>query len=229
MGHHDPGGRVGGGRLLSFLEVDHVKRSWFLPASLDVIGMLRSQAAVTLEGLEAVVAWAGGEPAAAELIREREHDADDRKRDLRKALTESFLTPLDAEDLYMMSKHLDDVINGAKDAVRESEVMALAPDEHVLGMARCLLEGVRRLDEAFGLLPPDAGHEAGTATDAADGAIKAQRQLERVYRSAMSALLDVDDLREVMARRELYRRFSRIGDSVVEAAERVWYSTVKEG
>jgi hypothetical protein len=206
-----------------------VKRSWFFPETLDVIGMLQAQAAVTLEGLEAVVAWAGGDPAAAELVRQLEHDADDRKRELLKALTESFLTPLDGEDLYMMSKHLDDVLNGAKDAVRESEVMALAPDEHVLGMARCLLEGVRHLDEAFASLRPDSGRPGRAATDAADAAVKAQRQLERVYRSAMSTLIDVDDLREVMARRELYRRFSRIGDSVIEAAERVWYSTVKEG
>jgi uncharacterized protein Yka (UPF0111/DUF47 family) len=207
-----------------------MKRTWFFPEALDVIGMLRAQATVTLDGLEAVVAWAGGDPAAAELVREREHDADDRKRDLRKALTESFLTPLDAEDLYMMSKHLDDVINGAKDAVRESEVMALPPDEHVLGMARCLLEGVRHLDEAFARLGVRGDDRTtGAATVAADAAVKAERQLERVYRTAMSTLLDVDDLREVTARRELYRRFSRIGDSVVEVAERVWYSTVKEG
>ena len=32
-----------------------------------------------------------------------------------------------------------------------------------------------------------------------------------------------------MARRELYRRISRVSDSVVEVAERVWYATVKEG
>jgi hypothetical protein len=50
-----------------------------------------------------------------------------------------------------------------------------------------------------------------------------------VYRGAMSALLQVEDLREVMARRELYRRFSRISSDLVEVAERVWYATVKEG
>jgi len=207
-----------------------VKRSWFFPETLDVVGMLRAQTAVTIEGLESFVAWAGGDPAAAELIRDREHDADDRKRALRKALTESFLTPLDAEDLYTMSVLIDEVINGAKDAVRESEVMALPPDEHVLGMARCLLDGVRHLDEAFGKLGAPGEHRGpGSATDAADAAVKAERQLERVYRSAMSALLEDDDLREVTARRELYRRLSRIGDSVIDAAERVWYATVKEG
>jgi uncharacterized protein Yka (UPF0111/DUF47 family) len=206
-----------------------MKRSWFLPETLDVIGILRAQASTTIEGLEALVEWAGGETEAADRVREWEHAADDQKRELRKALTASFTTPVDAEDLYMMSKHLDDVMNGAKDAVREAEVLALAPDEHVLGMARCLLAGVRRLDEAFGLLAPANGKGGDAATNAADAAVKSQRNLERVYRHAMSELQEVEDLRTVVAVGELYRRFSRISDSVVEAAERVWYSTVKEG
>ena len=40
--------------------------------------------------------------------------------------------------------------------------------------------------------------------------------------------LDVDDLKEVMGRRELYRRFSRVSASVQEVADRVWYAAVKE-
>ena len=44
----------------------------------------------------------------------------------------------------------------------------------------------------------------------------------------MSALLQVTDLREVMGRREVYRRLSRIADLVHAVAERVWYAVVKE-
>ena len=43
-----------------------------------------------------------------------------------------------------------------------------------------------------------------------------------------AGLLAVPDLREVMGRRELYRRFARIGDDITEVAERVWYAAVKE-
>jgi uncharacterized protein Yka (UPF0111/DUF47 family) len=149
---------------------------------------------------------------------------------LRTALTEAFTTPLDAEDLYVMSESLDRVLNGAKDAVREAEVMALGPDEHVRAMAQSLLDGVRLLDEAFERLRDGRHREpVGHATDAADAAVKAQRQLERSYRAAMSALLEVDDLRLVMARRELYRRFSRMSEDLETVADRVWYATVKEG
>src|SRR3954470_24701527 len=68
----------------------------------------------------------------------------------------------------------------------------------------------------------------GDATDCADAAIKAQRRVERNYRSAMSALLDVSELREVIGRQEAYRRMSRLGDRVHRVAQRVWYAVVKE-
>jgi uncharacterized protein Yka (UPF0111/DUF47 family) len=206
------------------------RKGWFLPETPDVLGMLRRQADVTIAGIEALVAWAGGDPAGGEDVRRFEHEADDRKRELRRALTDAFTTPIDAEDLYTMSERLDAVMNGAKDTVRESEVMELAPDEHVLAMAQQLAEGVRSLAVAFERLGAGGGNGDGEmATDAADAAVKSQRHLERIYRGAMSALLEVEDLREVMGRREIYRRFSRISEQLVEVAERVWYAVVKEG
>ena len=204
------------------------KRPWFLPESFDLIGMLRKQAAVTIEGLDALLAWARGDPSASGRVRDAEHRADDEKRELRRALTESFASPIDAEDLYELSRHLDEVLNGAKDAVREAEVMAIEPDDHLAAMAASLAEGARHLDEAFARLGRGGGSDP-SATEPADAAVRSQRNLERSYREASSALLEIEDLREVAGRRELYRRFARIGDALVEVAERVWYATVKEG
>jgi uncharacterized protein Yka (UPF0111/DUF47 family) len=207
------------------------RRSWFLPETPDVVGILCRQAMVTSEGMQALLAWASGDPAAAKRLRDCEHRADEVKRELRQALTVAFTTPVDAEDLYVMSERLDAVLNGAKDAARESEVMAIPPDEALAAMAALLAEGVRRLTDAFQRLDKDRGKRAKgdvSPTDAADAAVKAQRRLERVYREASSALLNVEDLREVVGKRELYRRFSRISETLTEAADRVWYATVKE-
>ena len=178
------------------------RSSWFLPENPDVLGMLGRQAAVTVEGMAALVAWAGGEPEAAQRVRDCEHRADDTKRELRRALTVAFMTPIDAEDLYVMSERLDAVLNGAKDAVREAEVMAVEPDQAVAAMAALLADGVGHLAKAFQRLDPDnPSNSEASATDAADAAVKTQRQLDRVYREAASALLEVQDLREVMGRR----------------------------
>jgi uncharacterized protein Yka (UPF0111/DUF47 family) len=205
-----------------------VKRSWFLPDRPDVLGLLRRQAEVTGEGMGALVDWANQVPGAAERVRELEHQADQVKRELRMALTTAFTTPVDAEDLYVMSERLDAVLDGAKDTVRESEVMGIAPDQAAAAMATLLSEGVGHLAAAFQQLGPDRRDKGVGPTEAADAAVKSQRRLERAYREAASALLAVDDLREVIGRRELYRRFSRVSETLIEAADRVWYATVKE-
>jgi uncharacterized protein Yka (UPF0111/DUF47 family) len=203
--------------------------SWFLPENVDVLGLLRQQAEVTNEGMVALTAWAAGDEAAAGTLRDAEHRADELKRALRIALKSAFITPIGAEDILVLSGRLDEVLNGAKDAVRESELMAMSPDDTVIGMAGFLAAGVRHVSDAFARLGTNgAKDDPISATDAADAAIKAQRQLERVYRTGMSALLQTTDLREVMGRRELYRRFSRISDDLTEVAERVWYASVKE-
>ena len=92
-------------------------------------------------------------------------------------------------------------------------------------MAAELANGVRDLNEAFEQLA--AGARAA-ATEAADRAAQSQSRVEKVYRQSMSALVAVDNLREVAAKRELYRRLARASDDLREVAERVWYSVLKE-
>lgn len=206
----------------------------FLPEAPDVLGMLVAQSVVTVEGMDALVRWADGDLGAADEVRDAEHRADEHKRELRMALRRAFVTPLDAEDLYALSERLDAALNQAKDAVREAEVMAMAPDAAERQMAGHLAAATHHLHDAFASL---AGAESGArsapvppqATECADAAVKAQRRLERTYRASMSALVAERDLGEVMGRRELYRRLARVGDTLVEVAERVWYAAVKEG
>ena len=197
---------------------------WFLPKTPDVLAQLRAQLAITIEAMDAFASWAAGDVDAAGVLREREHAADDAKRALHVSLRTAFITPLEPEDLFALSRGVDRIVNQAKDLVRESEVMATPPDEALADMARLLAQSIRDLDAAIARLAP----HTGDATAAADAAIKADRRLERVYRAAMGTLLENEDLREVTARRELYRRASRIGEAVEDVAERVLYAVVKE-
>lgn len=199
-------------------------RRWFLPETPDVLGMLLAQLEVTRRGMDALVEWANGNAGAADAVRAAEHEADEHKRGLQRALVAAFTTPYDAEDLYTLGRGIDWILNLSKDAVRESEVMACPPDAAIAEMASLLREAVGHLEDAvLGLQGRD-----GTPTVAADAAIKADRRIERVYRRAMADLLEVDDLRVVISRRELYRRFSRIGEVVSEVGERIWYAVIKE-
>jgi uncharacterized protein Yka (UPF0111/DUF47 family) len=197
---------------------------WFLPESPDVLAMLAQQMDATRLGMAALAGWAHGDGEQEGALRDAEHLADAHKRELRRALRTAFTTQLEPEDLFTLSEGLDDILNGAKDLVREADVMAMAPDPPLAEMADLLVVGVAHLESAFVRL----GRRGEDATGEADLAVKCQRRMERVYRRAMSGLIDCDDLRMVMGRRELYRRMSRLGDGLVHVAERVWYATVKE-
>jgi uncharacterized protein Yka (UPF0111/DUF47 family) len=197
---------------------------WFLPESPDVLGLLRRQLAVTVEGMDAFAAWAAGDAAAADKVRACEHRADAAKREVREVLRAAFVTPLEPEDVFALSRGVDWMLNHAKDTINESDVMACPPDDALAAMAALLAESVGHIGEAIGRL----GSRDADATEPADAAIKAERRLERAYRAAMGALLEIDDLRQVMARRELYRRCSRMGEGAADVAELVVYAVVKE-
>jgi uncharacterized protein Yka (UPF0111/DUF47 family) len=197
---------------------------WFLPDAPDVLGMLGTQADVTLTGMAAFTAWTAGDMEQEAAVRQAEHDADEARRTLIESVRDAFTTPLPQEDLFELSQGLDVIINGAKNLVREASLMGVLPDQAMEDMACLLEEGVRQVDSAFRSLQSDSV----AATASADAAIKAQRRVERVYRKAMSELIEEREMREVLARRELYRRMVRMSDSVVNVAERVWYSCVKQ-
>jgi uncharacterized protein Yka (UPF0111/DUF47 family) len=186
--------------------------------------MLRTQATVTVRGLEAFAEWAAGDATQAENVGRLEHAADDHKRELRAILRTAFSTPVEPEDLFELSRGIDALLNGAKNTVREAEVMAIAPDEPIAEMAALLADGMRELAVAVEGLTADAN----AATAAADAAVKSQRKLEKAYRRASAALLEVDDLRLVSSKRELYRRLSRLSELLVDVSERVWFVVVKE-
>ena len=201
---------------------------WFLPEAPDVIGMLQKQAVTTARGMEAFAAWAAGDVARAEDVRVAEHECDEVRRHLVDAVSEAFTTPLEPEDLFQLARDLDKVINGAKNTVRESEAMHVPPDQATAEMAVLLAAGVEHLRTAFDGLEEKRTNSATPVTDAADAAVKSQRDLERVYRQAASDLLEITDIPVVVARREFYRRISAISDDIVLVADRIWYSRVKE-
>lgn len=197
---------------------------WFLPETPDVLGLLRSQVAVTIEGLDALGRWAAGDPAAADRVREAERRGDAAKRELLGALRVAFVTPLEPEDVFALSRGVDRLLNYARDLVNESDAMACPPDARIAEIATLLAGALLDIDTAVGWL----GSDGDKATEAADAAIAQERTLEQAYYQGMAALLLVEDRNERIARRELYRSCSRLGETVVDIAERVVYAVMKQ-
>jgi uncharacterized protein Yka (UPF0111/DUF47 family) len=195
-----------------------------LPETPDVLGLLGDQLGVTIEGVDMFAEWAAGRPHTAADVREIEVRGDSAKRELLEALQRAFVTPLEPEDLFTLSRGIDWILNGVGDLVGESEVLECGPDAGIAEMAELLAEATRELDRAVAGLD-STGDDA---TAAADRAIKVVRRLQRAYYRGMAKTLEYEDRGERIARRELYRRLARIGETIVDVAERVVYSVVKE-
>lgn len=200
------------------------RRPWLLPETPDVLGLLRRQMAITIEGVGAFAAWAAGDAAARGAAEEAGRAGDVAKRELLRALRAAFVTPLEPEDVFALSRAIDRILNQARGVIAESDAMASPPDAGVAAMARLLGEALRRLDVAIERL----GSDPDAVTEAADAAIAAERELQDAYYRGMAALLALDERAERIARRELYRGCARIGETLVDAAERVVYAVVKQ-
>ena len=70
-------------------------RRWFLPETPDVLGLLRAQVAITIEGMDAFAAWAAGDAGADATVSDAEQRGDAAKRELLVALRAAFVLPLE--------------------------------------------------------------------------------------------------------------------------------------
>lgn len=199
-------------------------KRWFLPETPDVIGLLRRQLAVTIEGADRLRDWSAGTPLALSEFREIEARGEQAKRELLGALREAFITPIEPEDLYAISRGTGWILDEIGDLVGEAEVLDCEPDDGIARMSERLADAVREIDAAVAALA-SSGDEASAAADRAIGLV---REMQAQYYRGMAVTLDLDDRGERIARRELYRRCSRIGDTAIDVAERVVYAVVKE-
>jgi uncharacterized protein Yka (UPF0111/DUF47 family) len=196
----------------------------FLPAAPDVLAQLIAQGGITVEGMVAFEAWShGGGADAAAAVRTAQHRAYDARRLLLVDLRSALSTPVDQEDLYVLSERIDRILNEARNAVREGEVLGWSPDAHAATMGSRLAAATRELVTGLELLrknPDEAGRRADAASDAV-------HHVERDYRAAMVALLRTDDLRGAFAGQDVYRRFLVVSDAVIAVADRLWYAVLR--
>ena len=78
------------------------------------------------------------------------------------------------------------------------------------------------MESVAGSAAQDARPKLPTRQSAPSGACS------NTYYKGMGAQLDVADRSERIARRELYRHCARIGELVIDVAERVVYAVVKQ-
>ena len=98
--------------------------------------LIHDQASLTLEGLEALKAFMNSQdPAASALLSTKEKEADEARRILIDELNKTFITPFDREDIFLLSRTIDDVLDYAYSTVSEMEILKVEPTNFMQSMA----------------------------------------------------------------------------------------------
>jgi uncharacterized protein Yka (UPF0111/DUF47 family) len=188
----------------------------------DFFDLLLAQAEKTLAGCRALVEFLNGE-GSREAVFRLEQEADDIRRVLIDELNHTFITPIDREDIFALSRAIDDVIDHAQNTVKEMEAFEVESNEFLCLMAELLEKGADQLVGAMRHLKKNPN----VAVEYAVRAKRIENQMNDSFLSALKQLFSGHDPRPMLSYREIYRHFNRSADRVDEAANIISNIVVK--
>lgn len=108
--------------------------------------LLMEQAEKTLLGIKALELFMKDPDDVTALEVERlEHEADEVRRVLIDKLNRSFVTPIDREDIFALSRAIDDILDYGYSTVDEMVTFSIEPNSHLRGMVTILREATNEI------------------------------------------------------------------------------------
>lgn len=195
----------------------------------NFLRLICDQASFTQQGMEALYGYMK-EPSdtQAQVVRKAEKDADEVRRILIDELNRSFVTPIDREDLFSLSRAIDDVLDYADTTLEEMVMLGVQPNQYLIRMVSLLRDAAEEINRGVQRL----ADRPNVANDHAVRAKALENRVEAVYREAVGALFngprDLEHVVEMLKLREIYRHLSNAADRGDEAANIIGDIVVKQ-
>lgn len=133
-------------------------------------------------------------------------------------LHNTFITPIDREDIYNISNALFEMVDYALTTVEEMHILKVVPDEYIRKMITLVRKQTEELEAAMERLsknPRVAGEHTLVVKEL-------EKEVEHLYRKAVRDLfdtpLDFNVPGKVFYKREVYRHISNMSDRAEAAA-----------
>lgn len=203
-------------------------RRFFKARPNTFLKLLRDQAFLTLQGMDLLKDYMSDQDAAvARQLTTTEEEADEVRRVLIDELLRTFITPIDREDIFTLSRAIDDVLDYAYSTVDEMEILKVRPTPHMRRIASLLRDGAFEIHMGVQRLED----HPRVASEHAQRAKALENRVEDVYREAVADLFSgpqtVEDILQMLKMREVYRHLSNAADRGDEAANVVADIVVK--
>ncbi len=181
--------------------------------------LLIKQAEYAVDGMQQLLNYVR-EPseAIAQNVTQTEKLADEVRRILIDELNQTFVTPMDREDIFALSLTIDDVLDYADTTVEEMHMLQVEPNAYIERMVSLLTDAAREIH--MGVMRLD--DHPSVANDHAVRAKALENRMETVYREAIADLFamprDIDHVVQMLKLREIYRHLSNAADRGDQAA-----------
>ena len=193
--------------------------NFFKPRQDNFVRLLIEQSEWTVRGLEALLTYMRNvDENSANTVRQCEKEADEVRRILIDELNRTFVTPLDREDIFALSRAIDDILDYGYSTLDEMMVLHVTPNTYLQRMASLIRDAANEVHLAMLRLK----EHPGVAADHTQRAKALENRVESVYREAIAALFegpaDPEHIVEMLKLREIYRHLSNAADRGDEVA-----------
>lgn len=176
---------------------------------VDFYQMLENQSSYVVKAMTLLNDYCkSGDEDLADQVVALEEDADGIRRDLIENLNKTYITPIDREDLFHLSRLLDEIIDYIKTSVDEIKLFKITPNEDLLRITETLLEMASHLFDAIRNMASDQ--------DASQKAAYKVKHLENVMESltkgAYANIFESDDFKMIFKYNEIYRHLNHTAD-----------------
>ncbi len=154
-----------------------------------------------------------------------EHEGDALRAQLVRRLSTAIVTPIDREDLFRLSRSIDDVLDDLRDFLREWDLFRMGSGDGLRALLEAIIRAVTELRVAVEAIAGAPGEVA----DRALAAKKACNVVRRLYQAEMARLFRADLDMQVLKRWELLRRLNAVGTRLDEAADVLADASIKRG
>lgn len=152
-----------------------------------------------------------------------EREGDELRKILIDELNKTFITPFEREDIFNLSRGIDDMLDYARSTYEEMQLFKLKPTEELRDMVALVVQAAEHINYAMGYLknnPSLSSHHAVNAK-------KVENEIEKKYREALENLFNKDDMKYIFRMREVYRHISNMADKFDYTADAICHIVVK--
>jgi len=186
------------------------------PKKKDFFKMLLAQTVTVEEGLALFVEFINNPTVEnGKRVNDAEEEADEVRGILVDELNRSFVTPIDREDIFALSRAVDDMMDYAKSTVEEMTLFEIKSDSYIKKMVEALHSAAKDVTLAVKHLKT----HPGVAAEHIVRARKAENFVEHRYREGLVELFKSSDYIKIFKTREIYRHLSNAADRAAAAAD----------